>query len=243
MEMIKAENIGVRFELSRNRSASFRRRMAETLKGKKDDKPKYFWALKDVSFTLEKGDILGLVGSNGSGKSTLLRVIGGIYYPDEGQMTVNGTVSTLLSLGTGFKQELAGIDNIYLNGVTMGFSRKEIDAQLQKIIEFAELGQFINEPVKNYSSGMKARLGFAISVHLMRDIMLIDEILGVGDYKFKAKSRDKMMELIRDGRTIVLVSHNLDTITDHCTKAIWIDKGVLRESGDPEMVVESYLKR
>lgn len=242
MEIINAKNIGVKFKLSRNRSASLRRRLAESFSKENRQQEKYFWALKDVSFSVNKGDILGVVGSNGSGKSTLLRTIGGIYAPDEGSLKVNGTVSTLLSLGTGFKQELNGLDNIFLNGVTMGFTKNEVNEQLDNIINFAELGNFINEPVKNYSSGMKARLGFAISIHLMRDIMLIDEILGVGDFKFKEKSQGKMLELIQDGRTIVIVSHNLDTITKYCTKAIWINKGVLQGSGDPEEVVSEYLK-
>jgi len=172
----------------------------------------------------------------------LLKVIGGIYGPDEGSMTVNGTVSALLSLGTGFKQELSGYENIFLNGTILGFSKAEIKKHIDEIVEFSELGNFILEPVKTYSSGMNARLGFSIAAYLHREIMLIDEILGVGDYKFKKKSQDKMQEMITDGRTVVIVSHNLDSIEKYSTKAIWINKGHLELEGNPQEVISAYTR-
>ncbi|GAB4252470.1 MAG: hypothetical protein Kow0079_07250 [Vicingaceae bacterium] len=241
--IIEAKNIGVKFTLSRFKKKTIRT-FAEELFGinKQSKQNKEFWALKDVSFDVNEGDILGVLGSNGSGKSTLLRTIAGVYTPDKGSMKVRGTVSPLLSLGTGFKPELNGLENIFLNGVIMGFTRKEIKENLEEIIDFSEIRDFINEPVKNYSSGMRARLGFSIAVHLKRDIMLIDEILGVGDFKFRKKSQDKMKEIIKSGQTIIIVSHNLDSIKEYATKAIWINKGVLMDSGKVDDVLNNYLK-
>ncbi len=204
---MKQKNISINFRLSRFKSNTLKGKIVSVFNKSNDTRQKqYFWALKDVSFDIKQGDILGVVGTNGSGKSTLLRTIGGIYTPDEGSIKVNGTVSTLLSLGTGFKQELSGRENITLNGVIMGFSKEEISNNTQAIIDFSDLGDFIDEPVKNYSSGMVARLGFSIAVHLKRDIMLIDEILGVGDFKFRKKSQDKMLELMKEGRTLSLLA-------------------------------------
>lgn len=242
MDIIKAENIGISFKLSRFKANTLKGKLSQLIGGGAKTKQKTsFWALKDVSFTIKQGDILGVVGTNGSGKSTLLRTIGGIYEPDEGSIEVNGTVSTLLSLGTGFKQELSGYENIMLNGIIMGFSREEITANTEKIIEFSDLGDFIYEPVKNYSSGMVARLGFSIAVHLKRDVMLIDEILGVGDHKFRKKSRDKMVELMAEGRTFIIVSHNLEYIKQYATKVLWIEKGAMKALGPAEEVIADYL--
>ena len=239
--IIEANHIGIKFKLSRFKKVTVRSFFNDLLKGSSTKQNKEFWAIKDVSFALEEGEILGVVGSNGSGKSTLLRIIAGVYEPDKGIIQVNGSVSPLLSLGTGFKQDLSGYENIFLNGVIMGFTRKEIKAQLQNIIDFAELKDFIYEPVKHYSSGIQARLGFSIAVHLKRDIMLIDEILGVGDFRFREKSQNKMKEIIKSGQTIIIVSHNLDSIRQYATKAIWINKGVLMESGDVNTVIDKYL--
>lgn len=238
-EIIRADNVGIRFRVK----TSVKRVLRDlALPGAGDNRKEDggFWALRGISFSIDKGDILGVIGSNGAGKSTLLRTIGGVYHPDEGTMKVSGSVSALLSLGTGFKQDLSGYDNIFLNGVILGFTPAEIKAQLDNIIAFSELNDFILEPVKNYSSGMRARLGFSIAAYLARDIMLIDEILGVGDFRFKKKSQDKMVEMIQDGRTVVIVSHNLDSIRRYATKAIWIDKGQLIEAGPAEEVIAKY---
>ena len=244
--VIRAKNLGIRFDLHAHDGQSMKSLLKNRVQGAyksaiKTEGDRHFWALKDVSFELMRGEILGVIGHNGAGKSTLLRTIGGIYAPDEGSIEVHGTVSALLSLGTGFNPELTGYENIFLNGVMLGFSEREIKSILKDILEYSELEQFIFEPVKNYSAGMNARLGFSIAAFLHREIMLIDEILGVGDYKFNEKSRKTMEELITDGRTVIIVSHDLDSIRQYATKAIWINKGELMKSGEMNEVIDAYL--
>jgi len=237
--IIKAENLGINFSISKSRG-SFKVFLKQLFK-KKDNK--MFWALRNVSFEIQKGEILGVVGANGSGKSTLLRIIGGIYKADEGQIIVNGTPSALLSLGTGFRPELSGLENILLNGIMLGFTESDVRAQMDNIIDFSELDRFIHEPVKNYSSGMKARLGFSIAAYLNKEIMLIDEVLGVGDRSFKRKSQKKMTELIEDkSKTVIIVSHNLDSIREYATKVLWIDKSKFMMLDEPDKVIEAYIK-
>jgi len=201
---------------------------------------KEFWALRDVSFELRHGETLGVIGPNGSGKSTLLRTVGGIYKPDQGEIGVDGRVSTLLSLTAGFQPELTGRENIRLVGMFMGFSLRDIDEKTESIIEFAELGSFINTPVKTYSSGMIARLGFAIASYLECDVLLVDEILGVGDQSFRQKSQAKIKELVSEQRTVLLVSHNLEAIREYSTKVLWLDHGNVQAYGEPSKVVDAY---
>lgn len=201
---------------------------------------KEFWALRDVGFELGHGETLGVIGPNGSGKSTLLRTVGGIYKPDKGTVEVDGRVSTLLSLTAGFQSELTGRENIRLVGMFMGFSLQEIDDKTEEIIDFAELGPFINAPVKTYSSGMVARLGFAIASYLDCDVLLVDEILGVGDQSFRQKSQAKIRELVGEQRTVLLVSHNLEAIREFSTKVLWLDHGEVRAYGDPSDVIDAY---
>jgi len=193
-----------------------------------------------VSFTVERGETVGIIGRNGSGKSTLLRVIAGVYPPDEGTVSVDGEVSTLFGLGTGFNAELSGRDNIYLNGVMMGLSKERIDEIFDAIIEFAELGDFIDMPVRTYSSGMKARLGFAIAMHIDKDIVLIDEIMGAGDAAFRQKADAEISRIIGE-RTVVIVSHNMEAIKRFASKAIWLDRGVMVAIGEPNDLIEQYL--
>lgn len=237
--IIKADNIGVSFPLNQTKGS-----MKTFLKNIfKKRKKGTFWALRNVSFQVESGEILGVVGANGSGKSTLLKLIGGIYEPDEGSIEVNGTPSALLSLGTGFRPEASGMENIYLNGLMLGFTKKEVEAQIPNIVEFSELAEFIHRPVKNYSSGMRARLGFSIAAFLNQEIMLVDEVLGVGDQSFKNKSQAKMKELIEDkSRTVIIVSHNLESILEYTTKVLWINKSKFMMLGDPQTVIDAYLK-
>ena len=240
MNAIKAESIGISFKASRRGKANLQDVVAGMF-GNKQDKAGTFWALRGISFKLERGEILGIVGRNGSGKSTLLRTIGGIYSPDEGRIEVHGKVSTLFSTTAGFQPELSGIENIYLNGILLGLSSKEVDELLDSIVDFAELGNFINMPVRTYSSGMYARLGFSIAVNVKGDILLIDEILGAGDAKFNQKARQKMEELLREGRTIVLASHNMDVLNKFADKVIWLDQGKAVAQGQPEEVIPQYL--
>lgn len=242
MVAIEVKDLGIKFKLSRFKATRVKTVLLSLIsKQKETEQRDHFWALRKLNFTLNNGEVLGVIGSNGSGKSTLLRVIGGIFIPDEGSIHVEGRASALLSLGTGFKDDLNGIENIYLNATILGFTQKEIDYVIEQIIEFSELGRFIYEPVKNYSSGMKARLGFAIAVHLKREVMLIDEILGVGDFKFRKKSTEKIKELISDGRTVILVSHSMESIRNYCTKCLWIEKGVQKAFGETNEVIEKYL--
>ena len=241
MEIIRAENIGIKFKLRHERRGTVKETLARVFANKRR-RVEEFWALRGISFTVEKGQTLGVIGKNGSGKSTLLRVIGGIFVPDEGSLEVRGTVSTLLSITAGFQPELSGLENIYLNGVLMGFREQEIDSVLDDIIEFSELGRFIESPVKTYSSGMYARLGFSIAINLKRDIMLIDEVLGVGDTKFREKCEERIEEVMKEGRTVVLVSHTMESIKRFSDKALWLDKGAIRGEGVPEEVIERYSK-
>jgi len=199
-----------------------------------------FWALQDVSFTVMAGEVFGIIGRNGAGKSTLLRVISGVYAPDKGFVRVRGRVGALLSLGSGFMNQLSGRENIMVQGLTQGLTPEEIRAREQAIIEYAELGDFIDEPVYTYSAGMRVRLGFAIATTIDSDILLVDEILGVGDRTFAAKSRQTIMNMIRDGRTVILVSHNLSTITELCDRVLWLEKGRVVEIGEPKSVVSRY---
>jgi ABC-type polysaccharide/polyol phosphate transport system ATPase subunit len=197
-------------------------------------------ALKNVSFEIPHGTVLGVVGHNGAGKSTLLRAISGIMPPTSGQIAVHGKVSTLLSLGVGFNTELSGTENIVLAGLAIGMSRAEVAEKHSQIVEFAELGDFIDMPTRTYSSGMSQRLAFSVAVHMNPDILLIDEALSAGDARFKLKAQDKMKELMESARTMVLVSHALSAIRDLCNDAIWLDHGQLMMHADPATVTDAY---
>lgn len=200
-----------------------------------------FWALKDVSFSLPSGMTLGLIGENGSGKSTLLKIIAKILHQDAGEVTVNGKLSTLLELGAGFHPELSGRENIYLNGSILGLSKREIDGKYAQIVAFSELEKFIDMPVKNYSSGMYVRLGFAVAINVEPDMLLIDEILAVGDEAFQRKCSDKIYDFKNSGKTIVVVSHSLESVRNLCDKVIWLDHGIIKGEGQAREVVDQYL--
>ena len=209
----------------------------------KRSRAEVFHAVKHVSFTLEKGEILGIIGKNGSGKSTMLQAIAGIFSPNQGEIDLHGNSVSLLSIGVGFQRELTGRENIVLSGMLLGFSEKQVKEKEQEIIEFSELGDFIDAPVRTYSSGMYSKLAFSITAILETDIMLIDEVLSVGDASFKKKSFNKMKELISDeNRTVIIVSHSMDTIKELCSKALWIHNGEVKMYGESRDVVEKYLE-
>ncbi len=202
---------------------------------------KIFKAVKGVTFEVPKGQILGICGKNGSGKSTLLRAISGIFSADKGSINLHGNSISLLSIGVGFQKQLTGYENIFLSGMLLGYSKEQIEEKVKDIIEFSELGDFIYRPVRSYSSGMYSKLAFSITAILETDIMLIDEVLSVGDIHFKEKSYNKMKELISDDkRTVVIVSHNSKTIIELCDKVIWLHEGLIKDEGDPEIIMNEY---
>ena len=200
-------------------------------------------ALKDVSFAVHRGEAFGVIGRNGSGKSTLLKIVSGILKPTSGSVTVNGRIAALIELGAGFHPEITGRENIYINGIMLGLSRREIDARFDKIVEFSGIGEFLDQPVKTYSSGMYVRLGFAVAVHVDPDILLIDEVLSVGDEEFSAKCIAKIQEMKYRGVTLVFVTHQLDQVRNLCDRALWLDHGEPAAIGDPMRVVDAYLQR
>lgn len=238
---ITVENLVLRYRILDN--YSIKKQLLSFRQNKKDGKKKKgtFEALKGVSFELEKGEILGIIGKNGSGKSTMLRALAGIFSPDEGTIDLHGHGVSLLAIGVGFKSEITGRENIYLSGMLLGFSREYIDEKIDEIIDFAELGEFIDYPVRTYSSGMHSKLAFSITAILEADIMLIDEVLSVGDEKFRKKSYEKMKSLISNkDRTVVIVSHNMGTLRELCTKVMWLHEGEIKEIGDPDAVLKKY---
>lgn len=202
---------------------------------------KIFKAVKGVTFEVPKGQILGICGKNGSGKSTLLRAISGIFSADKGSINLHGNSISLLSIGVGFQKQLTGYENIFLSGMLLGYSKEQIEEKVNDIIEFSELGDFVYRPVRSYSSGMYSKLAFSITAILETDIMLIDEVLSVGDIHFKEKSYNKMKELIsNDDRTVVIVSHNSNTIKELCDKVIWLHDGLIKDQGDPKVIMDKY---
>ena len=237
--MVKGSDLGIKFRMDKRRRSRVFTLLFDRSRNRQQPAGE-FWALRHVNFTVGRGETVGIIGRNGSGKSTLLRVIAGIYPPDEGEVTVEGEVSTLFGLGSGFNAELSGRDNIYLNGVMIGLTKKHIDGIIDIIMEFAELGDFIDMPVRTYSSGMRARLGFAVAIHSDKDIVLIDEIMSVGDAAFRQKAEVEMSRIIGE-RTVLIVSHEMNTIQKFANKVIWLDKGVVAAMGRPEEVIDKYL--
>lgn len=199
------------------------------------------YALNDISLEIKKGESVGIIGKNGSGKSTLLKIITGVLNPTSGEMNVQGKISALLELGAGFNPEYTGIENIYLNGTMMGYSKAEMDEKVDDIIAFADIGDFINQPVKTYSSGMFARLAFAVSINVEPEILIVDETLSVGDTRFQIKCMDKMKEMMEGGTTVLFVSHDINAIRRFCTKCVWINEGRLKEIGSVNTVSDHYM--
>ena len=200
-----------------------------------------FWALKDISFSLGKGESLGIIGLNGSGKSTLLKLISGILKPTKGSVETAGSIAPLIELGAGFDSDLSARENIYLNGAILGHNREYMEERFDDIITFAELQDFVDTAIKNYSSGMVARLGFAIATMNIPDILIIDEILAVGDYKFQEKSFQRMQEMIRSGATVVFVSHSIEQVKQICGQALWLERGEMKAFGEGQEVCAAYV--
>ena len=238
---IIVDHADLTFEVQTEKIDTLKETFVRTLKRDKSKKIKIH-AINDVSFKIYKGEKVGIIGYNGAGKSTLLNLITGIYHPDKGSVTTYGNISPLLSLGAGFDQNFSGRKNIILNGAVLGYEKEFLESKMDEIIEFSELGEFIDIPIKNYSKGMLAKLGFSIATAVNPDILIIDEILGVGDVNFQKKSADKMKSLMDGGTTVLLVSHSIPQIRELCDKAIWIDNGKLREIGEVNKVCDHYLK-
>ena len=238
--VLRVENVSMKFNLSKEKHDSLKEYFIALMK--KELNYNEFWALSDVSFELQKGDRLGILGYNGAGKSTLLKVIAGVFRPTVGTVTRKGVLAPLIELGAGFDPQYTGLENIYLYGACLGYSHKFIDEKLQEIIDFSELKEFIDVPLKNYSSGMKARLGFAIATIVEPDMLILDEVLSVGDAKFRKKSENKLMSLLDKGVTVLFVSHNTEQVRRICNKAIILDKGKIICAGDVEHVTKEYDK-
>lgn len=201
-----------------------------------------FYALRDVNLSIEKGDSVGLIGVNGSGKSTLLKIIAGVLQPTKGRVEVQGTIAPLIELGAGFDMDLTARENVYLNGAVLGYDRKYIDQRFERIIDFAELHDFVDVPLKNYSSGMVARLGFAIATDVEADILIVDEVLSVGDFRFQEKCKERINALLSKGTTLLFVSHSAELVMQLCNKAVWLNKGRIQQIGDSMEVCKMYLQ-
>lgn len=238
---IELNNVDLIFDVSPDRIDNLKEQFIKTITRTKKEKIK-FQALKNISFKIYKGEKVGIIGYNGAGKSTLLSVITGIYPPTKGIVKTYGNISPLLALGAGFDYNYTGRENILLNGAVLGYDKGFLESKIDEIISFSELEEFIDIPIKNYSSGMLAKLGFSIATVVNPDILIIDEILGVGDVNFKKKSTDKIKSLMDGGTTVLLVSHSIPQIRSLCDKAIWIDKGIVKEIGEVNKVCDHYLK-
>ena len=236
--IITAKDVSMSFDIDLNRTTSLKEWIVCLLRGKQ--KHEKFFALNNVTFDVKRGEIIGVIGRNGAGKSTLLKVISGIYRPDKGTVVTAGRVAPLLELGCGFDMELSGRENIYLNGAILGFDEPFLNQKYYDIVDYAELEEFINMPIKTYSSGMLMRLAFSICTIIEPEILIVDEILAVGDERFQRKSRKRMLELMKGGTTVLFVSHSLEQIQELCDRVIWLDQGMVRMTGDTQSVCAAY---
>jgi len=237
-EVIKLDNVGMRFNLSKEKVDSVKEYFIKFVK--RELVFNEFWALKDVSFTVEKGDRVGILGLNGAGKSTLMKVIAGVFRPTEGTVTKHGVLAPMIELGAGFDKQYTGAENIFLYGAVLGHSRAFMQEKFDEIVEFSELQKFIDVPLKNYSSGMKARLGFSIATVVKPDILILDEVLSVGDAKFRKKSEKKIIDMMDTGVTVLFVSHNLDQVKRICNKAMILEQGRLLNYGSIDEIAPIY---
>ncbi len=239
--IIVVDNVTMCFNLAEEKTDSLKEYCMKLIKGKLHYNE--FYALKNVSFSIRRGEAIALIGQNGSGKSTLLKILAGVMYPTTGAVAVNGSVAPLIELGAGFDLELTARENIYLNGAILGFDRRFMDQHLDEIIDFSELREFINVPLKNFSSGMIARLGFAIATMVKADILVVDEVLAVGDFRFQEKCKERIAELLDGGTTLLFVSHSAEQVKALCSKAIWLDRGTMMAFGYTEEVYAMYEKK
>lgn len=237
---IKVENISKKYIIGMRKNESFRGSLQALFNKNAYDTSREFWALKDVSFEINKGDVVGIIGRNGAGKSTILKLLSQITRPTEGQIKINGRVASLLEVGTGFHHELTGRENIYLNGTILGMTKKEVAEKFDEIVAFSGIEKFIDTPVKHYSSGMYVRLAFAVAAHLEPEILIIDEVLAVGDAEFQKKCLGKMQDVAGQGRTVIFVSHNMAAVKTLCNKGIVFNKGQIVEKGDINTCMEKY---
>ena len=238
LPIIEVKNVSMRFNLATERTDTIKEYFVKLLKGQLMFNE--FYALKDVSLTVRRGEAVALIGANGSGKSTLLKCIAGVLYPTTGSIEVRGSIAPLIELGAGFDPELTARENIYLNGAVLGHDRKFMDEHFQSIVDFAELWEFIDVPVKNFSSGMVARLGFAIATEVSADILVVDEILAVGDFRFQQKCKERMANMMKCGTTLLFVSHSEEQVKELCQKAILLEKGRVQLFGDVNEVSNAY---
>lgn len=240
--MIDIKNVSMKFNLGIEKDFSMKQAFINIFTKKNKNKKEEFWALKNVDFHIDKGEVVGLIGSNGAGKSTLLKIVSGVMKPTSGKVTVNGVISPMIELGAGFDANLTARENIYLNGAILGYSKMFLDEKFDDIVEFSELKDFLDVPVKNFSSGMTAKLAFSIATIVNPEILIVDEILSVGDIKFQEKSKKKMMEMIKGGTTVLYVSHSMQSIEDLCTKVVWLEHGKVIKMGDTKKICEEYYK-
>ena len=236
--VISVQHVSMKFNLMEEKVDSLKEYIVRLIKGKLLYNE--FIALKDVSFEVKKGDILGIVGFNGAGKSTLLKILAGVLVPSSGKVITKGTIAPLIEVGAGFDPDLTAKENIFLNGAILGYSRKFLESKFDEILDFAELRNFVNVPVKNFSSGMYARLGFAIATVVKPDILIVDEVLSVGDFHFQEKCEKRIKEMIDNGTTIIIVSHDMALIEKLCSKVLWINNGNIRELGETKLVCTKY---
>ena len=239
--MIKVNNVSMRFNLGIEKNFSLKQFFIDFLSRKKKEKSE-FWALSDVSFEVQKGEVVGFVGTNGAGKSTLLKLIAGVMKPTKGNIEIFGNICPMIEHGAGFDMDLTARENIYLNGAVLGYSREFIDEKFDEIVEFSELHDFLDVPVRNFSSGMVARLAFAIATIVDPEILIVDEILSVGDIAFQQKSEKKMRSMIGGGTTVLFVSHSIDQIKNLCDRVVWLDHGNVKQIGDAKEVCDAYIK-
>jgi len=238
MQMVVVDQVSLKFKMEKNRADSLKEFCVRWFRH--DLESEDFWALDKVSFTAKKGDVIGIIGHNGAGKSTLLKVISGIMKPTHGSVEVHGSIVPMLELGSGFDLELSGRENVYLNGAVLGYSQKFLDSRYERIVEFSELGSFMEAPLRTYSSGMLARLAFSVACIVEPEILIVDEILSVGDADFQEKSHARMMELMTGGTTVFFVSHSLEQIREMCSKVVWLEHGQVQAVGKTEDVCSMY---